>query len=208
MAAALPPLVGGGCAPASSPGGGAVSGAGAAALADRLPTVAAGFYRSATSPVVPVGGREVGYSTEAGLAAATARRPARLRREPRRRPDDAGRRSAHMDGPMMTPPAADPTRIFDPGEQQAIVPRDLWDRVHTTLQVSPWVRANQNRARTPALLEGLIFGADGRALSPTDCRRRGRLHRYYVAQRVLKGDVAADGDIVRRVSAAEMKRRT
>jgi hypothetical protein len=114
-----------------------------------------------------------------------------------------------MDGPMMTPPAADPTRIFDPGEQQAIVPRDLWDRVHTTLQVSPWVRANQNRARTPALLEGLIFGADGRALSPTDCRRRGRLHRYYVAQRVLKGDVAADGDIVvRRVSAAEMKRRT
>ncbi len=109
---------------------------------------------------------------------------------------------------MMTPPAADPMRIFDPGEQQAIVPRDLWDRVHTTLQVSPRVRANQNRARTPALLEGLIFGADGRALSPTDCRRRGRLYRYYVAQRVLKGDVAADGDIVRRVSAAEMKRRT
>ena len=43
---------------------------------------------------------------------------------------------------MMTPPAADPLRFFDPGEQQAIVPRALWDRVHTTLQVSRRVRAN------------------------------------------------------------------
>ena len=188
-AVALLPLLAGGCAPASSPGGGAVSGAGAAALADCLPAVAAGFYRGATRSVVPGGGREVGYSTEAGRATAaaaaraTARRPARLRREPRRRPDDAGRRSAHLDGRMMTPPAADPMRIFDPGEQQAIVPRDLWDRVHTTLQVSPRVRANQSRAQTPALLRGLIFGVDGRALSPTQCRKNGRLYCYCVARR-------------------------
>ncbi len=56
------------------------------------------------------------------------------------------------------------------------------------------------------MLKGLIFGADGRALSPTHCRRRGRLYRYYVAQRVLKGDAAAaDDGIVRRVSAAEIE---
>jgi hypothetical protein len=36
----------------------------------------------------------------------------------------AGRCSAHMDGRMTTPPAADAMRIFDPGELQAIVPRD------------------------------------------------------------------------------------
>jgi hypothetical protein len=53
--------------------------------------------------------------------------------------------------------------------------------------------------------EGLIFGADGRALSPTHCRKSGRLYRYYVAQRVLKGDAAADDGIVRRVSAAEIE---
>jgi hypothetical protein len=108
-----------------------------------------------------------------------------------------------MDGRMMTPPAADPMRIFDPGEQQAIVPRDLWDGVHTTLQVSPRVRANRNQ--TPALLKGLIFGADGRALSPTHCRKRGRLYRYYVAQRVLKGDAAADDGHRARVSRAEIE---
>ena len=52
---------------------------------------------------------------------------------------------------------------------------------------------------------GLIFAVDGRALSPTHCRRRGRLYRYYVAQRVLKGDAAGDDCIVRRVSAAEIE---
>ena len=86
------------------------------------------------------------------------------------------------------------------------MPRELWDRAHAVLQVSPRVRANQNRAQTPALLKGLIFGVDGRALSPTHCRRRGRLYRYYVAQRVLKGDAEGDNDgIVRRVSAAEIE---
>ncbi len=91
------------------------------------------------------------------------------------------------------------------GEHEAIVPRDLWERAHAVLKVSPRVRANQNRAQTPALLKGLIFGIDGRALSPTHCRKNGRLYRYYVAQRVLKGDAAGDDGIVRRVSAAEIE---
>ena len=90
-----------------------------------------------------------------------------------------------------------------PGQHQAIVPRGLWDRVHATLQESPHARANKNRAQSPALLRGLIFGVDGRALSPTHTRRRGRLYRYYVAQAVLKG--GADPQIVRRVSAAEIE---
>jgi hypothetical protein len=46
---------------------------------------------------------------------------------------------------------------------------------------------------------------DGRALSPTHSRKNGRLYRYYVAQRVLKGDAAGDDSIVRRVSAAEIE---
>ena len=92
-----------------------------------------------------------------------------------------------------------------PGEHNAIVPRELWDRAHAVLKVSPRVRANGNRNQTPALLKGLIFGVDGRALSPTHCRRRGRLYRYYVAQRVLKGDADGDDGIVHRVSAAAIE---
>jgi DNA invertase Pin-like site-specific DNA recombinase len=90
-----------------------------------------------------------------------------------------------------------------PGEHAAIVSRALWDRVHARLQVSPRARAQANRPQSPALLKGLIFGTDGRALSPTHSRKNGRLYRYYVAQRALKGEV--DDGIVRRVSAARIE---
>jgi hypothetical protein len=92
------------------------------------------------------------------------------------------------------------------GEHRAIIDRELWDAAHAILTESPRVRANKTRAQSPALLRGLIFGADGRAMSPTHTRRRGRLYRYYVSQSVLKetGD-SASSDIVRRVSAAEIE---
>jgi DNA invertase Pin-like site-specific DNA recombinase len=89
------------------------------------------------------------------------------------------------------------------GEHRAVVPRELWDRVHAILQESPRVRANQNRRQTPALLRGLIFGPDGRAMSPTHTRRRGRLYRYYVSQAVLKGETSDCP--VRRLPAAEIE---
>ncbi len=90
------------------------------------------------------------------------------------------------------------------GQHEAIISRELWDEVHALLQESPRVRGNRHRAQTPALLKGLIFGVDGRALSPTHTRRRGRLYRYYVAQRLLKGQGARE-DVVARVSAAEIE---
>ena len=91
-----------------------------------------------------------------------------------------------------------------PGQHTAIISRALWDQVHAALKESPRVRANKNRNQTPALLKGLIFGVDGRALSPTHTRRRGRLYRYYVSQSVLKGVDTGSG-FVRRVSAAEIE---
>ena len=91
------------------------------------------------------------------------------------------------------------------GEHEAIVPRELWDRAHAMLQVSPRTRAAQNRQHAPALLKGLIFGVDGRALSPTHCVKNGRLYRYYVAQRVLKASAEGDDRLVRHVSAAEIE---
>ena len=35
-------------------------------------------------------------------------------------------------------------------------------------------------------LKGLLFGHDGRAMSPSHTRRKGKLYRYYVSQTVLK----------------------
>ena len=92
-----------------------------------------------------------------------------------------------------------------PGEHQGIVPRDLWDRVHAILRESPRVRANRNWARSPALLRGLIFGADGRAMSPTHTVRRRRQCRYYVGQTALKGGASEEPALVHRVAAAEIE---
>jgi hypothetical protein len=90
-----------------------------------------------------------------------------------------------------------------PGEHSAIISRDLWGRVQSILQQSPRTRAANSKARTPALLKGLLFGADGRAMTPTHARKAGRLYRYYVAAGLLKGDVRSD--VVRRVPAAEIE---
>jgi site-specific DNA recombinase len=54
-----------------------------------------------------------------------------------------------------------------PGEHEAIVSRQLWERVHAILGESPRRRAANTRAQTPALLKGLIFGP-----TAAPCRRR------------------------------------
>jgi DNA invertase Pin-like site-specific DNA recombinase len=90
-----------------------------------------------------------------------------------------------------------------PGEHTAIISRGLWERVHSILRDSPRWRAANTRAQTPALLKGLIFGADGRAMTPTHARKGRRLYRYYVAAGLLKGDVPPG--VVRRVPAGEIE---
>jgi site-specific DNA recombinase len=72
------------------------------------------------------------------------------------------------------------------------------------LRESPRKRAAATRARTPALLKGIIFGPTGAAMTPTHTRRNGRLYRYYVSTDVLKRDPASC--TLRRVPAAEIER--
>jgi DNA invertase Pin-like site-specific DNA recombinase len=90
-----------------------------------------------------------------------------------------------------------------PGEHTAIVPQALWDRAHAILKESPRVRAARTRNQTPALLRGLIFGPDGRAMSPSHTAQRGRQYRYYVSQSVLKGN--KDESPLRRFPAGDIE---
>jgi site-specific DNA recombinase len=90
-----------------------------------------------------------------------------------------------------------------PGQHEAIISQDLWDKVHSIIKESPRARANHTRAQTPALLKGLIFGADGRAMTPAHTRKKGRLYRYYVAAGLLNGE--SPTGLVRRVPAAEIE---
>ena len=90
-----------------------------------------------------------------------------------------------------------------PGEHEAIIDRKLWDAVPEVLQESPRKRGGTSRARTPALLKGLIFASNGVAMTPTHTRKRGRLYRYYVSNRVLK--TGAEACAIGRVPAAEIE---
>jgi len=89
-----------------------------------------------------------------------------------------------------------------PGEHEAIIDRNLWDRVHAILGENARTRSANTRARTPALLKGLIFGPTGAAMSPTHTRKGNRLYRYYVSQDVVKRGPACP---VGRVPAAEIE---
>jgi site-specific DNA recombinase len=70
--------------------------------------------------------------------------------------------------------------------------------------VSQAAARTPSRARTPALLKGIIFGPTGTAMTPSHTRRNGKLYRYYVAMDVLKRG-AAPGP-VSRIPAGDVER--
>jgi site-specific DNA recombinase len=73
-----------------------------------------------------------------------------------------------------------------PGEHGAIIDGATWDNVQAILAQNRHRRASRTRAATPALLKGLIFGPDGKAMAPSHTRRRGRLYRFYRTATSLK----------------------
>jgi site-specific DNA recombinase len=90
-----------------------------------------------------------------------------------------------------------------PGEHEAIIERDTWDKVRAILAENAHRRASRTRAATPALLKGLIFGPDDRAMAPSHTRRRGRLYRFYRTATSLK---LCHGDCpIRAVPAGEVE---
>ncbi len=91
-----------------------------------------------------------------------------------------------------------------PGEHEAIIEQGLWDRVHEILTESPRRRGASTRARSPALLKGLIFGPDGVAMTPSHTKKDGRLYRYYVATSVIRSGQPSTGAI-RRIPASEIE---
>ena len=91
-----------------------------------------------------------------------------------------------------------------PGEHDAIVPRDLWDKVHAILAENWRTRANRTRAATPAPLKGLIRCAEhGSAMTPSHTRKKGKQYRYYVCLHAIKN--GSDTCAVRSVPAGEIE---
>nr|MBS0019783.1 recombinase family protein [Gammaproteobacteria bacterium] len=91
-----------------------------------------------------------------------------------------------------------------PGEHGPIVSRELWDDVQAILATHGRERGNAIRAQVPFLLRGIVFGTDGRALTPWFTRKpSGRLYRYYLPTRENKEHAGASG--LPRLPAAELE---
>ena len=94
-------------------------------------------------------------------------------------------------------------RVY-PGEHDALVSQDLWDKVHSILAKNHRARAAGTRAETSALLKGLIkCGACGHSMGVTFTRKNGKLYRYYLCVRAAKESY--DACPVRSVSAGEIE---
>ena len=90
------------------------------------------------------------------------------------------------------------------GEHPPIISAKLWDDVHAILETNGRVRANHTRATTEFMLKGIVFGEDGRALSPSQSTKKsGRRYRYYVHQREVKEFAGASG--LPRIVAADLE---
>jgi hypothetical protein len=91
-----------------------------------------------------------------------------------------------------------------PAEHPPIIDRRLWDDVQAILATHGRERGNAIRAQVPFLLKGIVFGTDGRALTPWFTRKQsGRLYRYYLPTRENKEHAGAAG--LPRLPAAELE---
>jgi len=88
-----------------------------------------------------------------------------------------------------------------PGEHEAIVGQELWDKVHAILQESPRTRAAKSRAQTPALLKGLMFAENGVAMTPTATKKGSKLYRYYTSMDAIRNRPGESRDSFVRLNA-------
>jgi site-specific DNA recombinase len=75
--------------------------------------------------------------------------------------------------------------IAYPGEHAAIIDRRTWEKAHAVMAEPAHRRGAATRAEIPALLKGLIYGPNGRPMSPSHTRRRGRIYTYYVTREAI-----------------------
>ena len=73
-----------------------------------------------------------------------------------------------------------------PGEHQAIIDQDLWDKAQAIMAQDRGRRAADCRRKTPAPLKGLLYGPDGKAMTPSHTRRGDKIYRYYVTHTANK----------------------
>ena len=77
---------------------------------------------------------------------------------------------------------------FYPGQHKAIVDQNLWDRVQQKLQAASGKRRGHvQHADSPAWLKGRLFDDTGDRMTPSHTKKNGRILRYYISNRLIRG---------------------
>ncbi|MEG3639321.1 recombinase family protein [Magnetococcus sp. PR-3] len=91
-----------------------------------------------------------------------------------------------------------------PGEHEAIISQDLWQRVRSINARNSHQRANASRIQTSSPLKGIIrCGHCNRSMKPSHTRKKGRQYRYYTCMKATKSGHSACP--VRSVPAGEIE---
>jgi site-specific DNA recombinase len=94
-----------------------------------------------------------------------------------------------------------------PGQHDAIIDPDLWDRVHEKLETGARRRrvgaGHKDPAKHSAPLIGKLYDETGDRLTPTHTIKDGRKLRYYISNRLISGGADPSGW---RVSAPRLER--
>jgi len=74
-----------------------------------------------------------------------------------------------------------------PGEQEAIMPRELWESAQAILAENYHIRSARTRSKTTAMLRGILrCGHCGCSMGPTFTKKPGRIYRYYLCVQASK----------------------
>jgi site-specific DNA recombinase len=90
------------------------------------------------------------------------------------------------------------------GQHEAILDRDLWQKVQQQLKDQGTTRKGITGTSTLSPLAGKLFDASGNRLVPTHTVKKGRRYRYYISQRLVSGR-ARDADTAWRIAAPEIE---
>ncbi len=91
-----------------------------------------------------------------------------------------------------------------PGEHDAIVDQELWDRVQQLLANNRVTRRHQGNAKDPSLLAGMIRDSHGQRMSPRHAGKLERRYRYYVSV-PDEGKAQAPKASIVRIAAGEVE---
>ena len=90
-----------------------------------------------------------------------------------------------------------------PGQHEAIVSRELWNRIATRLEENNQAHRMGKSRSTPSLLTGKLFDSNGVRFTPTHAVKNAKRYRYYTSQTVVrKGGVKP---VITRFPAQELE---